>query len=296
MAISIQETLQIADNFFTVGDYKNAYNSYTDAAQKGSGEAAYKLGQMYEKGIFVKRDYKAAMQWYVIAAGKGNKEAKEKFLKGLPKEEEPKEEEISEQEPKKEIIEDNSKNEKSIDDEHIETNTLAETVEQEINTEPFVAPPITETPIQKPSIVATPIVAVATPVFDVSAPIITPPPYIPRPITETKKGRKGMFLQPFSFKGRISRLEFFLSYLIMYFVAFVVAIIYAMLININQDLATIIYLLSWIPLYWFLWAQGAKRCHDRGNSGWYQLIPFYVLWMFFGKGEPFANKYGEPVN
>ena len=86
MSISIQDTLQIADNFFSAGDYKNAYNSYTDAAQKGSGEAAYKLGQMYEKGIYVKRDYKAAMQWYVIAAGKGNKEAKAKFLKGLKEE------------------------------------------------------------------------------------------------------------------------------------------------------------------------------------------------------------------
>lgn len=43
---------------------------------------------------------------------------------------------------------------------------------------------------------------------------------------------------------------------------------------------------------WFLLAQGAKRCHDRGNSGWWQLIPFYYLWMFFADGEIGDNEYG----
>ncbi|MBQ5925806.1 MAG: DUF805 domain-containing protein, partial [Paludibacteraceae bacterium] len=34
-----------------------------------------------------------------------------------------------------------------------------------------------------------------------------------------------------------------------------------------------------IPAYWFFFAQGAKRCHDRGNSGWYILIPLYWIWL-----------------
>ncbi len=44
---------------------------------------------------------------------------------------------------------------------------------------------------------------------------------------------------------------------------------------------------------WFNLAQGAKLCHDRGNSGWYQLIPFYVLWMLFGDGDDYDNGYGD---
>lgn len=50
---------------------------------------------------------------------------------------------------------------------------------------------------------------------------------------------------------------------------------------------------AFIPLLWFTWAQGTKRCHDRGNSGWYQLIPFYGLWMLFGEGDYGINGYGE---
>jgi len=46
-------------------------------------------------------------------------------------------------------------------------------------------------------------------------------------------------------------------------------------------------------MLWFIWTQGAKRCHDRGNSGWYMFISFYGFWMLFADSEYGANEYGE---
>ncbi|CAN5588910.1 hypothetical protein BH23BAC1_BH23BAC1_25610 [soil metagenome] len=47
----------------------------------------------------------------------------------------------------------------------------------------------------------------------------------------------------------------------------------------------------WLVFFWFLIAQGAKRCHDRGHSGLYQVIPFYWFWMLFAHGDEGKNKY-----
>jgi uncharacterized membrane protein YhaH (DUF805 family) len=55
----------------------------------------------------------------------------------------------------------------------------------------------------------------------------------------------------------------------------------------------ILYFIILVPYLWFLWAQGAKRCHDRGNSGFFQLIPFYIFWMLFAEGDPEPNEYGN---
>ena len=40
-------------------------------------------------------------------------------------------------------------------------------------------------------------------------------------------------------------------------------------------------------------AQNTKRCHDRGNSGWFQLIPFYGLVLLFGDSDKGDNAYGN---
>ena len=55
----------------------------------------------------------------------------------------------------------------------------------------------------------------------------------------------------------------------------------------------LLFLIMLIPLAWFMLAQGAKRCHDRGCSGWWQLVPFYYFWLLFADGVPGSNEYGE---
>ncbi|MBK1897776.1 DUF805 domain-containing protein [Chryseobacterium paridis] len=98
-----------------------------------------------------------------------------------------------------------------------------------------------------------------------------------------------MFKNPFSFEGRIRRTEYGLSYLI--YVA--IALPFRILGEITDSLAVaIIFLALLLPVIWFMIAQGAKRCHDRGNSGWYQIIPFYSLWMLFADSDPGPNEYG----
>jgi uncharacterized membrane protein YhaH (DUF805 family) len=98
----------------------------------------------------------------------------------------------------------------------------------------------------------------------------------------------GMFSNSFSFEGRIRRTEYGISFII-YLIIFTIV---NLIIESNVEASIII--LVYIPLLWFLWAQGAKRCHDMGNSGWYQIIPFYVLWMIFADGEKgLINKYGR---
>lgn len=103
--------------------------------------------------------------------------------------------------------------------------------------------------------------------------------------TKARTKTNSFFSSPLSFEGRIRRTEYCISWIIYFFLA--------IFINLMLETGDASYIfLLYIPLLWFLWAQGAKRCHDLGNSGWYQIIPFYVLWMFFSKGEIENNKYG----
>ena len=107
----------------------------------------------------------------------------------------------------------------------------------------------------------------------------------------TTSSNKGMFKRPFSFNGRIRRTEYCLSFII-YMIWY--GVINAMMETPEPSLgASLFVLISFIPMIWFLWAQNAKRCHDRGNSGWYQIIPFYVFVLMFGGSEEGSNEYGD---
>jgi uncharacterized membrane protein YhaH (DUF805 family) len=98
--------------------------------------------------------------------------------------------------------------------------------------------------------------------------------------------KQGIFSNLFSFDGRIRRTEYGISLIIFVFVAvFVNALV--------ETGEFPIVGLAYIPMYWFLWAQGAKRCHDIGDNGWWQIIPFYVFWLIFANGDSGINRYGR---
>lgn len=108
-----------------------------------------------------------------------------------------------------------------------------------------------------------------------------------------------MFRNPFSFEGRIRRKEFGISVLI-YFVIMVIMNITLLPQEDEFGYATggvqngeIFVLVALVPILWFISAQGAKRCHDMGKSGWWQLVPFFVFIMLFSDSHYGLNEYGE---
>lgn len=102
-----------------------------------------------------------------------------------------------------------------------------------------------------------------------------------------------MFKNPFSFEGRIRRLEYgltFIIYIVLYATTFI-------LLDLAGGIGPLIGLVIMVPMVWFVWAQGAKRCHDIDRSGWMQIIPFYFLFLMFEDGKPGRNSYGtNPKN
>jgi uncharacterized membrane protein YhaH (DUF805 family) len=103
-----------------------------------------------------------------------------------------------------------------------------------------------------------------------------------------------MFKDPFSFDGRIRRTEYGLSLLILLFAQMIIGGIIGIGSNSsNAGENIIIFYILMLPALIFIWAQGAKRCHDLGNNGWWQLIPFYGLWLLFADGQDGTNQYGD---
>ena len=96
----------------------------------------------------------------------------------------------------------------------------------------------------------------------------------------------------FSFEGRISIWPYRLSVLALFFYLFAAARFAYVVAGTSPEASFAIQLLLYLPGIWFGIAQAAKRCHDRGNSGWFQLVPFYGFILFLGEGEPFTNRFG----
>lgn len=98
-----------------------------------------------------------------------------------------------------------------------------------------------------------------------------------------------MFKDIFSIRGRIRRTEFILSCLI-YAAALFGSVLLAALTNLI--FFYIIVVITWFTGTVFRVTQGVKRCHDVGNSGWFQFIPFYFFVMILADGDRRDNRYG----
>ena len=42
----------------------------------------------------------------------------------------------------------------------------------------------------------------------------------------------------------------------------------------------------------FMIMAACRRSHDCGRSGWFLLIPFYTIWLFFESGQVGDNRFG----
>ena len=88
----------------------------------------------------------------------------------------------------------------------------------------------------------------------------------------------------FSFEGRSRRRDYWLT-------CIGVAIGVGLAEQFAESLP-VLFVIICIPMLWLSFANGARRCHDLGHNGWWQLIHFYTLWLAFKDGQPDENEYG----
>jgi uncharacterized membrane protein YhaH (DUF805 family) len=94
-----------------------------------------------------------------------------------------------------------------------------------------------------------------------------------------------------TFSGRATRSEFWWFYL------FTLLLTWFAQMAVGVSISSIVSIAMILPL----WAAGARRLHDIGRTGWWQLIAFtligiIVLIVFYATdSEKAANKYGEYV-
>lgn len=128
------------------------------------------------------------------------------------------------------------------------------------------------------------------------------PIYISETITSPvsiEKEHSSFIKQLFSFKGRMRRLHYFLSIIGFYALLFLSVFFMS---ELSKDSMFWGFLGAVIMFFsvWFIIAARVKRCHDRGNSGWWQLytcIPYvgavFSIILLFGSGDEDENEYGS---
>ncbi len=94
-----------------------------------------------------------------------------------------------------------------------------------------------------------------------------------------------------TFSGRATRSEFWWFYL------FTLLISWFAQMAVGSTVAGVVSLVFILPL----WAAGARRLHDIGRTGWWQLIAFTIIGIivlivwYATDSEKAANQYGEYV-
>ena len=133
--------------------------------------------------------------------------------------------------------------------------------------------------------------APAQPMYTLEPQTYYQPQTMPTASAPKKKSKPGAF----SFEGRIKRGRLWLA-LVTYIVVLTAAVAGIACANGQRDHIFFPIAISGGVLLaiaaWYLLAEGAKRCHDLGHSGWFQFIPFYSLIMLFSHGFPADNEYG----
>jgi tetratricopeptide (TPR) repeat protein len=77
----IEQQLELANKFYEAKNFKEAIGLFKLLVEQGNARAQYKLGEMLDKGLGVKKDQKQAYIYYKKAADQGEKDAI-KALKG----------------------------------------------------------------------------------------------------------------------------------------------------------------------------------------------------------------------
>lgn len=100
-----------------------------------------------------------------------------------------------------------------------------------------------------------------------------------------------MFKNAFLFKGRARRTEFCISYAIYEVCIF----LFGAMSEVFEDSGFVAFLgmAIFIGALWFSLSEGTRRCHDLGHSGFWMLIPYYLLWMLFQNSKEGSNEYGN---
>ncbi len=284
----IQQLLTEAETYYNSGDMQLAFENFLSAALKGSGEASYRLGMFYEKGIYVQRDFKAALQWYFTAAKKGNIEAKERLAKGMPK---------TEKEPKEdadETIDPKATSDKSMPTITSVSNTTSDnttSATQSENTSAEAPTTHTENTTNEDNVVES-IIDDTTSTID----IVTPPAITPEPTTVSS---------PVDKSKNSSWLKKTLSHCLFILAEIVFLIIFAVTVNrywkdIKFDVDFSIFIIN--PILFFLSGYILLITQKQKLGFWFIMsVPLtIIIWGIVGKGyfldelchDPWWQHYG----